>query len=143
MLPPNQKKYKNQYTYKFINIKKIYSKKKNHNKTIKDIFHKFLFLKEKEEKKTITIINFNENKTKIIENESKIFINKRKFKTFLTKWNGKKNTNTKAPQNYQNCIILKALKHQSYMKKKLNKKTKAVTRNIYQTNKILKLNKKY
>lgn len=37
----------------------------------------------------------------------------------MTKWNGKKNTNTKAPQNYQNCIILKALKHQSYKKKKL------------------------
>lgn len=59
-------------------LKKIYSKQKIITKPSKTYFIK-------DEKKTITIINFNENKTKIIENESKIFINKRKFKTFLTK----------------------------------------------------------
>lgn len=83
--PTKPKKiYKNQYTYKFINIKKSTAKKKIITKPSKTYFINFYFLKKKK-KKTITIINFNENKTKIIENESKIFINKRKFKTFLTK----------------------------------------------------------
>lgn len=59
-----KKKRKNQYTYKFINIKKNLQQKKNHNKTIKDIFHKILFLKEKEEK------NYNNNKFQRKQNQN-------------------------------------------------------------------------
>lgn len=72
-----------------ISINSLILKKSTAKKIItkpsKTYFINFYFLKKKKKKKTITIINFNENKTKIIENESKIFINKRKFKTFLTK----------------------------------------------------------